>query len=56
MRTLYRENKGFDFGGHADIFQNMDQDNITHNYDAFTFLNDGVTGPIVPSYMPENWH
>ena len=56
MRTLYQENKGFDFGGHADIFQNMDQDNITQDYDAFIFLNDGVTGPIVPSYMPETWH
>ena len=63
-----RENTGFDFGAHAAMLNHLEDDlkqypsakehqqTIYEKYDAFIFLNDGVIGPIVPSYMPQNWH
>ena len=56
FQVLHRENEGFDFGAHTAILENLDKQMKTPNYDAFVFLNDGVTGPIAPSYMPHDWH
>jgi hypothetical protein len=55
--TLYRlkrENVGFDFGAHRAMLEYLDNKGL--RYDVYIFLNDGVTGPIIPSYMPKGWH
>jgi len=59
FETLHRENSGFDFGGHTAMLHHLDEQrgkDIAHDYDAFVFLNDGVAGPFMPSYMPKDWH
>jgi len=56
FQVLHRENGGFDFGAHTAMLENLDAQAKTQNYDAFVFLNDGVTGPITPTYMPHDWH
>lgn len=56
VRVLQRENEGFDFGGHTAMLEELDDEGVTQNYDAFIFLNDGVVGPFTPSYFPSSWH
>eukprot|EP00954_Amorphochlora_amoebiformis_P029158 1392753-Amorphochlora_amoeboformis.AAC.3 len=61
IEILERENKGFDFGAHYAMLKSEAERLDVHNplnlpYDAYIFLNDGVRGPFVPTYMPENWH
>jgi hypothetical protein len=51
FRVLRRPNVGFDFGSHADAISAAGR-----MYDVYIFLNSGVTGPFVPSYMPRDWH
>jgi hypothetical protein len=51
FRVLRRPNVGFDFGSYADAISAAGR-----VYDVYIFLNSGVTGPFVPSYMPRDWH
>jgi hypothetical protein len=54
VRKWDRENVGFDFGAHAHALQGLaDED---RSFQFYIFLNCGVVGPILPSYMPNNWH
>jgi hypothetical protein len=55
IQKLSRANVGFDFGAHAAMLEKLDQGS-DGPYDSYIFLNAGVTGPIVPSYMPNGWH
>lgn len=51
----YENNTGFDFGAHASMLEYLStQQRMLHDY--FIFLNCGVVGPIVPSYVPDRWH
>jgi len=62
--TINRENTGFDYGAHAAMLEKLDSlEKLNVNsadkrspYDAYIFLNAGVTGPFYPSYMPDGWH
>lgn len=51
VTVLRRENKGYDFGGHAHALQHLQ----THSqsYDYYFFINSGVIGPILPYYMKQ---
>jgi hypothetical protein len=51
---LRRENRGFDFGSHADVLQHIESSDSC--CDAFVFLNSGVVGPFIPAYVPRAWH
>jgi len=55
LRIIHRENTGFDFGQHTAMLEDLEQDGLL-SYDAYVFLNAGVTGPFVPSYLPQEWH
>ncbi|CAM9098248.1 unnamed protein product, partial [Ectocarpus fasciculatus] len=48
-------NQGFDFGAHASMLNYLESEKRL-TYDYYIFLNCGVVGPIVPSYMPPSWH
>jgi hypothetical protein len=53
VRKWDRENVGFDFGADAHALQGLaDED---RSFQFYIFLNCGVVGPILPSYMPNNW-
>ena len=54
LRLLHRDNTGFDFGQHTAMLDDLDRDGLV--YDAYIFLNAGVTGPFVPAYVPPHWH
>ena len=54
IRLLHRDNTGFDFGQHTAMLDDLDRDGLV--YDAYIFLNAGVTGPFVPAYVPPTWH
>lgn len=54
VSILHRPNLGFDFGGHAAMLDVLDATNST--YDAYIFLNCGVTGPFLSTFMPSEWH
>jgi len=54
IRYIQRNNTGFDFGQHTAMLEELDQ--MNKSYDAYIFLNAGVTGPFIPSYMPSGWH
>lgn len=43
--VIYRDNIGFDFGGHAEALQYIDS--IGKNYDYYFFMNSGVLGPFM---------
>jgi len=49
VKLLYRENKGFDFGGWGFGLKNT---NI-RVYDYFIFLNSTCVGPFLPRYIPQ---
>jgi hypothetical protein len=56
LTILKRENKGFDFGGHNHALQYLKQHG--RRYDYYFFMNSGVIGPIIPSYLrnTDGWH
>ena len=57
LHKLFRENRGFDFGAHTAMLEQLEQEHtVALPYDVYIFLNGGVTGPIAPSYMPHDWH
>ena len=53
VNIIYRENKGFDFGGH-NASLNKFKKNIP-SYDYFFFMNSGVIGPILKN-KNEEWY
>lgn len=54
VRSWRRQNTGFDFGAHSFALQQLTKEGASFQY--YIFLNCGVVGPIVPSYMPQQWH
>ena len=52
VKTLYRDNIGYDFGGWSDALL---IDNLYKNYDNFICINSSVIGPFIPSYYNEKW-
>lgn len=52
VKTLLRENIGYDFGGWSDALL---IDNLYKNYDNYIFVNSSVIGPFVPAYFKDNW-
>ena len=45
VKTLFRENIGYDFGGWSDALL---INNLYKNYDKFIFVNSSVIGPFLP--------
>lgn len=59
--VLTRENEGYHFGAHWHMLNDesyrLDLLGPKHlPYKAYVFLNDGVRGPFIPTYMPRTWH
>jgi len=52
VKTLFRDNIGFDFGGWSESLLTND---LYKNYDKFIFVNSSVMGPFIPSYCKEKW-
>lgn len=52
VRTLFRDNIGYDFGGWSDALL---QNNLYENYDKFIFVNSSTIGPFMPSYYNDKW-
>ena len=52
VKTLFRENIGYDFGGWSDALLT---DNLYENYDNFIFVNSSVIGPFIPSDCKDKW-
>lgn len=52
VKTLHRDNIGYDFGGWSDA---LFTDNLYEKYDNFIFINSSVIGPFVPSYFEGRW-
>ena len=52
VKTLFRENIGYDFGGWSDALLAGD---LYEKYDNFIFVNSSVIGPFIPSYYKNNW-
>jgi len=52
VKTLFRDNVGFDFGGWSDALLTND---LYKNYDNFIFVNSSVLGPFLPSYYKGKW-
>ena len=52
VQKLFRNNKGFDFGGWSEALL---KNNLYKNYDNFIFLNSSVIGPFLPSEYKGNW-
>jgi len=52
VKTLFRDNIGFDFGGWSEALLT---NNLYKNYDNFIFVNSSVIGPFIPSYCKEKW-
>lgn len=52
VKTLYRENIGYDFGGWSDALLTC---NLYEKYDNFIFVNSSVIGPFIPSYFKDKW-
>ena len=52
VKTLYRENIGYDFGGWSDALL---KENLYINYDNFIFVNSSVIGPFIPNYCKDKW-
>jgi len=52
VQKLFRNNKGFDFGGWSEALL---KNNLYKNYDNFIFLNSSVIGPFLPSDYKGNW-
>lgn len=52
VRTLHRENIGFDFGAWSDAIFTY---HLYEEYNHFIFVNSSVIGPFVPSYYEGRW-
>lgn len=52
VQKLFRNNKGFDFGGWSEALL---KNNLYKNYDNFIFINSSVIGPFLPSEYKGNW-
>lgn len=52
VKTLFRENIGYDFGGWSDALLTA---NLYENYDNFIFVNSSVIGPFIPGYCKDKW-
>ena len=52
VKTLTRDNIGFDFGGWSDALLT---DDLYKKYDFFLFVNSSVIGPFIPSYYKDKW-
>lgn len=52
VKTLNRENIGYDFGGWSDALLG---DNLYDNYDKFIFVNSSVVGPFLPPNFKGKW-
>jgi hypothetical protein len=52
VKTLFRDNIGYDFGGWSEALLT---DNLYNNYDNFIFVNSSVIGPFLPSYYKYKW-
>jgi hypothetical protein len=52
VKTLYRDNIGYDFGGWSDALLT---DNLYENYDNFIFVNSSVIGPFIQSDYKSKW-
>ena len=52
VKTLFRENIGYDFGGWSD---GLLTSNLYENYDNFIFVNSSAIGPFIPSYYKDKW-
>ena len=55
LTIIYEVNGGFDFGAHATMLGSLESARRLE-YDFYIFLNCGVIGPILPSYVPSSWH
>jgi hypothetical protein len=52
VKTLFRDNNGFDFGGWSDaLLTNA----VYKNYDKFIFVNSSVIGPFIQQGYPGKW-
>jgi hypothetical protein len=51
LKIIYRENSGYDFGGHSAALEYIKET----KYDYYFFMNSGVIGPIIPHYMKSHW-
>jgi len=52
VKTLTRDNIGYDFGGWSDALLTND---LYKKYDKFIFVNSSVIGPFIPSYSKVKW-
>jgi hypothetical protein len=52
VKTLFRDNIGYDFGGWSDALLT---NNLYENYDNFIFVNSSVIGPYIPIYFTGKW-
>jgi hypothetical protein len=52
VKTLFRDNNGFDFGGWSDALLTND---VYKNYDKFIFVNSSVIGPFIQEGYPGKW-
>jgi hypothetical protein len=52
VKTLFRDNIGYDFGGWSDALLLND---LYKNYDNFIFVNSSVIGPFLPSDFKGKW-
>ena len=52
VKTLFRENIGYDFGGWSEALL---KDNLYENYDKFIFVNSSVIGPFIHPYYTNKW-
>ena len=52
VKTLFRENVGYDFGGWSDALLT---DNLYEKYNNFIFANSSVIGPFLPSDYKGKW-
>lgn len=53
-RHFPRDNVGYDWGGHGHALRELKKEEMI--FDFYFFLNCGVVGPILPSYVPNCWH
>ena len=52
LKVIYRDNVGFDFGGHKAALDSLHG----KQYDYYFFMNSGVLGPFLPETHPKDIH
>jgi hypothetical protein len=52
--VICRDNMGYDFGGHNAALQKASENG--KKYDYYFFMNSGVTGPVIPHYISDDFH